>query len=31
VAARDLDKVVGKRALVDIPKDQQMKWEYLST
>lgn len=31
VAAKDLDKVVGKRAKADIPKDTQIRWEQLES
>jgi N-acetylneuraminate synthase len=30
VPAKDLKKVIGKSALKDIPKDNQVKWEDLS-
>jgi sialic acid synthase SpsE len=29
VPAKDLKKVIGKKARVDIPKDVQIKWEYI--
>tara|TARA_B100000989_G_C19530482_1_gene469458 strand:+ start:2571 stop:3605 length:1035 start_codon:yes stop_codon:yes gene_type:complete len=29
VAAKEFDMVVGKKALIDIKKDQQIKWDYI--
>lgn len=31
VPAKDLNKVIGKRAAKDIPKDVQIRWEHLTT
>lgn len=30
IPAKDLAKVIGKKAVVDIPKDVQIRWEHLS-